>query len=91
MARILSSRITLGLCIAYLVFAFCVTLTWHMPQLNTYMPRWLESWMYTINKTDLDVLRFAHFLALAAITVRFIPASWPGLKSLWLRPVIRCG
>ena len=91
MARILSSRITLGLCIAYLVFAFCVTLTWHMPQLNTYMPRWLESWMYPINKTDLDVLRFAHFLALAAITVRFIPASWPGLKSLWLRPVIRCG
>lgn len=91
MARILSSRITLGLCIAYLVFAFCVTLTWHVPQLNTFMPRWLESWMYPINKTDLDVLRFAHFLALAAITVRFIPADWPGLKSPWLRPVIRCG
>ena len=91
MARILSSRITLWLCIAYLVFAFCVTLTWHVPRLNVFMPRWLESWMYPINKTDLDVLRFVHFLALAAITVRFLHADWPGLKSPWLRPVIRCG
>ena len=37
------------------------------------MPKWLEQWMYPINKTDLDVLRFAHFLALAALTVRFLP------------------
>jgi hypothetical protein len=91
MQRILSSRVTLGLCIAYLVFAFCVTLTWHVPRLNVFMPRWLESWMYPINKTDLDVLRFAHFLALAAVTVHFIHADWPGLKSRWLRPVILCG
>jgi hypothetical protein len=91
MSRILSSPITLWLCVAYLVFAFCVTMTWHVPRLNVFMPRWLESWMYPINKTDLDVLRFIHFLALAAITVRFIPANWPGLKSPWLRPVIRCG
>jgi hypothetical protein len=47
--------------------------------------------MYPINKTDLDVLRFAHFLALAAITVRFLPRDWPGLKSPWLRPLILCG
>ena len=42
-------------------------------------------------KTDLDVLRFAHFLALAAITVRFVPAGWPGLSSPWLRPMVLCG
>ena len=47
--------------------------------------------MYPINKTDLDVLRFAHFLALAALTVRFLPRDWPGLKSPWLRPLILCG
>ena len=58
MARILSSRITLGISIAYLIFAFCVTLTWYMPQLSRFMPRLLEQWMYPINKTDLDVLRF---------------------------------
>ena len=55
------------------------------------MPRRLEQWMYPIDKTDLDVLRFAHFLALAAVTVRFLPKDWPGLKSPWLRPLILCG
>jgi hypothetical protein len=84
MSRILSSRITLWISIGYLFAAFCVTLTF-------LMPRWLEQWMYPIDKTDLDVLRFAHFLALAAITVRFVPQGWPGLKSPWLRPMILCG
>src|SRR5205085_2451887 len=68
-----------------------VTLTWYFPQLGHLMPRRIEQWMYPINKTDLDVLRFAHFLALAAITVRFLPRDWPGLKSIWLRPLIICG
>jgi hypothetical protein len=47
--------------------------------------------MYPIDKTNLDVLRFAHFLALAAVTVRFIPRDWPWLKSPYLQPAIRCG
>jgi hypothetical protein len=91
MSRIISSRITLWICFAYLFAAFCVTLTWYFPQLGHLMPRRVEQWMYPINKTDLDVLRFAHFLALAAITVRFLPKDWPGLKSIWLRPLILCG
>jgi hypothetical protein len=91
MSVILSSRITLGISAAYLIFAFCVTLTWYVPQLNWLMPHLLEEWMYPINKTDLDVLRFAHFLALAAITVRFLHKDWPGLRSKWLRPLVLCG
>lgn len=91
MASVLSSPVTLWLSIAYLLFAFAVTLTWHIPQLSHFMPRLLEQWMYPINKTDLDVLRFAHFLALAAITVRFLHKDWPGLKSVWLRPLVLCG
>jgi len=91
MSRILSSRITLAIAVAYLLAAFFVTMTWYWPQLNYLMPRWLEQWMYPINKADLDVLRFAHFLALAAITVRFLPREWPGLKSGLLRPLILCG
>ena len=91
MSRILSSRITLWLSIAYLLAAFYVTLTWYIPQMNNMLPRWLDQWMYPIDKTDLDVLRFAHFLALAALTVRFLPKDWAGLKSPWLRPLILCG
>ncbi len=91
MSRILSSRITIALCVVYLAFAFCVTLTWHIPQLSRFMPGRLAQWMYPISKTDLDVLRFAHFLALAAITIYLLPKDWSGLRSKWLRPLILCG
>src|SRR5882762_7756131 len=91
MSRVLSSPVTLSLCIAYLAASFCVTLTWYLPQLGHVVPRRIEQWMYPIDKTDLDVLRFAHFLALAAVTVRFLPKDWPGLKSPWLRPLVLCG
>jgi len=90
MSRILSSPITMWISFAYLFVAFCIALTWSIPQLGR-LPKVVEQWMYPIDKTDLDVLRFAHFLALAAITVRFLPRDWPGLKSPWLRPLILCG
>src|SRR5579872_240272 len=91
MSRIIASPITLWICGAYLLFAFFVTLTWYVPQFGHLMPKRLEQWMYPISKTDLDVLRFAHFLALAALTVHFVPRDWPVLKSPWLRPLILCG
>lgn len=91
MSRILASRVTMWISIAYLVAAFYVTLTWYVPQLSQFMPKRLEQWMYPIDKADLDVLRFTHFLALAALTVRVLPRDWPGLKSPWLRPLILCG
>lgn len=91
MSRVLSSPIALWIAFAYLLAAFCVTLTWYFPQLGYLMPHWLEQWIYPINKTDLDVLRFAHFLALAIIAVHFVPAGWPGLQSRWLWPMILCG
>jgi len=91
MSNILSSPITIGVSFAYLFAAFVVTLTWYVPALNHVLPRLLEQWMYPIDKTDLDVLRFAHFLALATVTLYFIPKDWPPLKSRWLRPMILCG
>ena len=76
---------------AYLLAALFVTMTWYFPQLGFLMPRRVEQFIYPISKTDLDILRFAHFLALAAITVRLVPNGWPGLKSPWLWPLILCG
>ena len=91
LAPALRSPVTMWLAIAYLLFAFGVTLTWYFPRLGFLVPHWLGEWMYPIDKTNLDVLRFAHFLALAALTVRFIPRDWPALQSPWLRPAILCG
>ncbi|HEX4408021.1 MAG TPA: OpgC domain-containing protein [Xanthobacteraceae bacterium] len=91
LTEVLHSRIVLVLCVAYLLFAFAVTLTWYYEPFARFMPNWLADWMYPIDKTNLDVLRFAHFLALAALTVRFFPRDWPALKSPWLQPAILCG
>jgi len=91
LAPVLRSRTTLVVAIAYLIFAFLIVLTWYVEPLGRLVPNWLSEWMYPIDKTNLDVLRFAHFLALAAVTVRFVPRDWPTLKSPILQPAIRCG
>lgn len=88
---LLRSRITLAIAITYLALAFLITLTWHMPRLAPLIPRWLAEHIYPIDKTNLDALRFAHFLALAAVTVYFVPRDWPPLRSRWLQPAILCG
>jgi hypothetical protein len=91
LAAVLRSRAVLAVAIAYLSFAFAITLTWHFESLDRFVPSWLADWMYPIDKTNLDVLRFAHFLALAVVTVHFVPRDWPALKWPVFRPAIVCG
>src|SRR5712691_11616715 len=91
LGAVLQSRITLGVAVAYLLFAFVITLTWYLPGMGQYVPHWLEQLIYPIDKVNLDALRFAHFLALAVLTVRFVPRDWPLLKSWWAWPPIVCG
>src|SRR5258708_6653570 len=82
---------TLGLAVPLLGFAFIVALSWYLPEQTGLVPHWLEDLIYPIDKTNLDVLRFAHFLALAILTVRFVPRTWPMLGSWILYPAILCG
>jgi hypothetical protein len=91
LAGFLRSPIVTGVAVAYLLFGFYVTLTWHFDSLQFLVPNWLGRLIYPIDKTNLDVLRFAHFLALAAITVRFVPRDWPALKWPIMQPAILCG
>jgi hypothetical protein len=91
LARVLRSPVMISIALAYLAFAFAIALTWHFPRLAYYVPYWLREWMYPIDKTNLDVLRFLHFSALAAVTVYFVPSNWPGLTSPLLKPAILCG
>jgi hypothetical protein len=87
----LNSRAAFWVAVAYLCAAFFVTMTWYFPSLETAIPSWLARLIYPINKTDFDVLRFAHFLALAAVVLHFVPANWAGLRSSCARPLILCG
>ena len=82
LSAVLQSWVTLSIAVAYLVFACFISLTWYLPGMSQYVPLWLEEVIYPIDKVNLDVLRFAHFLALAVVTVRFVPRDWPLLKSL---------
>ena len=88
---VLRSRAVVGAAALYLLFAFLVVMTWYFPRYGVYLPKMLTDWMYPIDKTNMDVLRFVHFIALAIITVRFIPVDWPYLKSRVFKPMILCG
>src|SRR5580658_3783925 len=91
LSTVLQSRTALAVAIGYLVFSFAIVMTWYVEPLGRFVPSWLSDWMYPIDKSNLDVLRFAHFLALATVTVRFVPRDWPGLKWPILQPAIICG
>jgi hypothetical protein len=91
LAPLLRWPATLVIAILYLAFAFIIALSWYLPEQTSFVPHWLEDLIYPIDKTNLDVLRFAHFLALAVLTVRFVPRTWPMLNSWILYPAILCG
>src|SRR6476620_4521081 len=91
LSGVIQSRVTLAIAITYLVFAFVISLTWYLPGMSQYIPAWLEAVIYPIDKVNLDVLRFAHFLALVVVTLWFVPRDWPPLKSRWLWPAVVCG
>jgi len=91
LAALMRSRVTLAVAIVYLAFSFMITLTWHIPRLEYLVPRAVAELIYPIDKTNLDVLRFAHFLALAEVVVYFVPRDWPPLSWRVMRPAIVCG
>ena len=89
--QLMRSRVMIGIAVAYLAIAFLVVMTWYFPRYGVLIPKRVQDWMYPIDKNNLDLLRFLHFMALAIVTVRFIPIDWPGLKSRWLWPMVACG
>jgi hypothetical protein len=81
-------RIVLAAAAAYVLVALLVVIAWHTPHLAHYVPDWLEP---PLSKTNLGVMRLAHFLAIAILVDRLIPSNWAPLTSWILRPVINCG
>jgi hypothetical protein len=88
---LIRSRAALTLAFAWLAFAFVIVMTWHAPWLEAMIPKWMIKAIYPIDKTDLDLLRFTHFLAVATVVTRFFPRKDTILGSRWLRPLIMCG
>lgn len=91
LSRWINSPVMIGLAFAYLAFAFFIVMTWYLPRLAIYVPKFVSDVIYPIDKTNLDILRILHFFALAIIIVSFVPRDWEGLKSPLFRPAIVCG
>ncbi len=88
---LIRSRVALALAVAWILFALLIVMTWHVPFLEALVPKWMIKAVYPIDKTDLDMLRFTHFLALALVVTRYLPRNSAPLTSRWLRPLILCG
>ena len=88
---VIQSRVALVVAVGWIVFAFVIVMTWHSAFLESLVPKWMIKAIYPIDKTDLDMLRFTHFLALALVVTRYLPRNWAPLTSKWLRPLILCG
>jgi len=75
----------------YLAFAGFIVLTWHYNSLERLIPDWLARQIYPIDKTNVDVLRFLHFLAIAWLVRLAVPPQAPFLKWRICEPLRRCG
>ena len=77
--------------IAYLVFAFAMTLAGRFPALGDMLPAWLHDGFIPNDKTNLAPYRILHFAIVALFATRLIPKNWRGLTSPIFRPLIVCG
>ena len=79
------------LALIYLVFALLVVATWSIEPLGAFVPGWLSRLLYPIDKPNMDVLRLAHFLALAYVTLRLTPVNARFLSWQVCQPLLWCG
>ncbi len=79
----------------YLVFSTVIATSWQIESIGNAVsavmpPAWTE-WMYPVDKTNMDILRLTHFLALAYLVAHFVRPSARFLQQPWARPLIACG
>ncbi|MBS0525915.1 MAG: OpgC domain-containing protein [Proteobacteria bacterium] len=75
----------------YLASAAFVAMSWHYNELERLIPDWLARQIYPIDKTNLDILRLLHFLALAWLTRLVVRRDASFLGWPIFLPIRRCG
>ena len=79
------------LAVAFVLFAALIALSWQYNPLERLIPPWVSRIIYPIDKTNIDVLRFMHFLAVAWLIRIAVPIDAPALKWPIWQPLRRCG
>lgn len=75
----------------YLCFAAFIALSWHYNSLERLIPDVVARQIYPIDKTNVDILRFLHFLAIAWFVRLAIPPHAAFLRWRIMEPLRRCG
>ncbi len=88
---IIRTRAAFWLAIAYIIFAFVVTIAIRAPDLGSLIPHWTLEPFDPNDKTNLAPYRVMHLIALAVVVTRFLPVDSPVLQWRSLAPLIQCG
>lgn len=80
-----------ALAVAFILFAAFISLSWHYNPLERLVPHWVGRVIYPIDKTNIDILRILHFLAVAWLVRLAVPIDAPGLRWPVWQPLRRCG
>jgi len=84
-------RLLSTLAVLYLLFSAFIALSWHYNPLQEITPAWVARLIYPIDKTNIDILRFMHFLAVAWLVRALIPVDAAFLRWRVFHPLRRCG
>ena len=79
------------LAVLYLLCSGVIALSWQYNPLGRLIPDWVGRLIYPIDKTNIDVLRVIHFLAVAWLVRLMVPQDARFLRWPLLRPLRRCG
>ena len=80
-----------GLVLPTLAGSALIGLSWTVHSVWETFPAILIGQLWPVDKTDLAPIRLAHFLALAILVVRLVPADARFLRSRLARPIVLCG
>lgn len=75
---------------AFLMLSLAIALTWNISSIDLTATTFGYS-LYPIDKGNFDLIRLAHFLALAFVCYRLLPSNNAILRSRAARPLVQCG
>jgi hypothetical protein len=88
---VLRTRTVFYLAVAFIVFAFVVTMAAHSAGLGNLLPHWILDPFDPNDKTNLASYRVVHLIAVAVVVTRFLAADSPILQWRLSAPLIKCG
>jgi hypothetical protein len=88
---VIRTRTVFYLSVAFIVFAFVVTMAINFPGLGNLLPHWILEPFDPNDKTNLAPYRVVHLMAIAVVVTRFLAADSPILQWRLSAPLLKCG